>query len=108
MYTSTKQRHEARRPPRKTTGFKRALLPSPSAYFKSRGWKLTGGGEWKNALCPFHNDTKPSLRVRLDTGGFCCMACGARGGDVLAMHMKLTGLPFKHAAQDLGAWEFEQ
>ncbi len=94
--------------PRKYFGFKRNLLPSVADYFKSRGLKLTGGGEWKNARCPFHNDTKPSLRVRLDTGGFCCMVCGARGGDVLAFHMKITGLPFAHAARDLGAWEPEQ
>jgi len=55
-------------------------------------------------LCPFHDDHNPSLRVRLDTGGFKCMACGARGGDVLSFHMKRYGLSFKQAAKDLGAW----
>lgn len=94
--------------PRKYFGFKRNLLPSVADYFKSQGLKLSGGGEWKNARCPFHNDTKPSLRVRLDTGGFRCMVCGAHGGDVLAFHMKITGLPFARAAKDLGAWEPEQ
>jgi DNA primase len=89
-------------------GFKRALLPSPGEYFKSQGLKLTGGGEWKNALCPFHEDSKPSLRLRLDTGGFRCMACGAHGGDVLDFHRLKTGLPFIRAAKDLGAWEEQQ
>lgn len=85
-------------------GFDRTRLPSPGDYFSRIGLKLTGGGEWKNALCPFHSDTKPSLRVRLDTGGFRCMACSAHGGDVLAFHMQLYGLTFRAAAQQLGAW----
>jgi hypothetical protein len=33
------------------------------------------------------------------------MACGAKGRDVLAYHMKRHGLSFKQAAQQLGAWE---
>jgi DNA primase len=84
--------------------FNRSNLQSPATYFKKEGLKLTGGGEWKSALCPFHADHSPSLRVRLDTGGFKCMACGVRGGDVLAFHMQRYGLGFKQAAKDLGAW----
>jgi DNA primase len=87
------------------SSFNRALLPTPADYFKAQGLKLVGGGEWKTALCPFHADTRPSLRVRLDSGGFCCMACGARGGDVLAFHRLKTGLNFVEAARALGAWE---
>lgn len=85
--------------------FKRDLLPRPAEYFRSQGLLLTGAGEWKNARCPFHNDTKPSLRVRLDTGGFRCMVCGVKGGDVLAFHMQRYGLRFHEAAKQLGAWE---
>ena len=85
--------------------FIRSNLQPPSTYFKEQGLKLTGGGEWKNALCPFHDDSKPSLRVRLDTGGFKCMACGTHGGDVLSFHMQRYGLSFKQAAKNLGAWE---
>ena len=84
--------------------FCRERLPTPGEYFKAQGLKLSGGGEWKNALCPFHNDSKPSLRIRLDSGGFRCMACGARGGDVLAFHMKRHGMSFTQAATELGAW----
>ncbi len=90
--------------PRKSFGFNRALLPHPSDYFMSQGLILTGGGEWKSATCPFHNDTRPSLRVRLDTGAFCCMVCGAKGGDVLAFHMQRHGLRFIDAARALGVW----
>ena len=85
--------------------FRRDWLPSPSEYYRAQGLKLRGGTEWKNAVCPFHADTNPSLRVRLDSGGFRCMVCHAKGSDVLAFHMKRTGLPFILAAKDLGAWE---
>ncbi len=85
--------------------FKRSALQSPANYFKAQGLRLTGGGEWKNAICPFHEDTRPSLRIRIDSGSFKCMACGAHGGDVLAFHMRRHGLSFKQAAKDLGAWE---
>ena len=84
--------------------FNKAALPPPADYFAQQGLRLAGGGEWKDAICPFHEDTKPSLRVRLDTGGFRCMVCGAHGGDVLAFHQLRHGLSFKQAAQQLGAW----
>ena len=91
--------------PVKSYGFRRDRLPDPSAYYESQGLRPTGRGEWRDAVCPFHEDTKPSLRVRLETGAFRCMACGASGGDVLAFHMKRHGLQFADAAQALGAWE---
>lgn len=84
--------------------FHKDAMPHPSDYFAQQGLKLSGGGEWKNAICPFHDDRKPSLRVRLDSGGFRCMVCGAHGGDVLAFHQQKYGLSFKQAAQQLGAW----
>lgn len=94
-----------RRAHRRVTGFDRSRLPPPAHYFRSQGLKPTGGGEWKSAICPFHQDTRPSLRLRLDTGGFRCMVCGAHGGDVLAFHRLKTGLGFVAAAKALGAWE---
>jgi DNA primase len=84
--------------------FRRDLLPNPAKYFREQGLKLAGGGEWKSALCPLHNDTKPSLRIRLENGAFRCMVCGAHGGDVLDFHMQRYGLRFKKAAKELGAW----
>lgn len=80
---------------KRKTCFRRELLPHPGDYYKSEGLKLLGGGEWKSAICPFHNDTRPSLRVRLDSGGFRCMACGTKGGDILDFHMQRYGLKFK-------------
>ena len=85
--------------------FNRERLPRPEDYYASEGVRLLGAGGWRSALCPFHNDTKPSLRVFLETGAFRCMACGAHGGDVLAFHMQRHGLRFIDAAKTLGAWE---
>jgi DNA primase len=82
---------------------RRERLPSPGDYFNGQNLQLSGG-EWKSALCPFHNDTRLSLRVRLDTGAFRCMVCGAHGGDVLAFHMRRHALRFIDAAKALGAW----
>ncbi len=100
--------HPTRGNTRKPFGFNRNLLPIPAEYYHEQGLKLFGGGEWKNAICPFHDDTKPSLRVRLDTGGYRCMVCGAHGGDVLAFHMKRHSLRFIEAAKALDAWEVER
>lgn len=85
--------------------FRSERLPSPAEYYAREGLKLHGRGEWRDALCPFHCDTKPSLRVFFKTGAFRCMACGAHGGDVLAFHMQRHRLRFVEAAKALGAWE---
>lgn len=85
-------------------GFDRARLPEPVQYFAAQGLMLIGKGAWRDAVCPFHDDSKPSLRVRVETGAFKCMVCGAHGGDVLAFHQQRHDLSFKQAAQQLGAW----
>jgi DNA primase len=85
--------------------FDRARLPNAPSYFESIGLKLQGHGAWRSALCPFHDDTRPSLRVRVETGAFRCMACGAHGGDVLAFHRQRTGKGFVESARELGAWK---
>ncbi len=85
--------------------FERDRLPEPSRYFEREGLHLIGRGQWRSTLCPFHEDTRPSLRINVDTGAFRCMACGAKGGDVLAYHCARYGLSFMQAARDLGAWQ---
>ena len=84
--------------------FDKSRLPSPASYYATEGVSLKGSGAWRDAMCPFHPDTKPSLRVRLDSGAFRCMSCGAHGGDVVAFHMRLYDLNFKVAVMALGAW----
>ena len=85
-------------------GFDRTRLPVSTHYYSSQGLTLKGKGAWRDAICPFHQDTKPSLRIRVESGAFRCMVCGAHGGDVLAFHMQRYGLTFKAAAVALGAW----
>ena len=84
--------------------FDRSRLPSPASYYDAQGLALKGEGAWRDTVCPFHADTKPSLRVKIETGAFKCMACGAHGGDVLAFHMQRHEMDFKTAAVSLGAW----
>ena len=79
-------------------------LPNAPEYYAALGLKLIGAGKWKSALCPFHSDTKPSLRINIDSGGFKCMACNEHGSGVLSFHMKRYGMSFKDACKSLGAW----
>jgi hypothetical protein len=85
--------------------FDRARLPEPAGYYEAQGLRLTGprSSKWRTTTCAFHGGSD-SMRVNLHTGGFCCMNCGARGGDVLAYEMAVNGLDFIEAARHLGAW----
>lgn len=87
-----------------TTHFSRERLPDAIGYYCTRErLRLIGRGHWRSAVCPFHDDDRPSLRVNVETGAFRCMACGAKGGDVLSFHRQRHGLSFVQAARDLGA-----
>lgn len=85
--------------------FDRNLLPDPVAYFEAQGLTLTGprSAKWKTTRCDFHGGSD-SLRVNVQTGGWVCMSCAAKGGDTLAFHQALHGMGFVEAARDLGAW----
>lgn len=88
--------------------FRRDRLPHPADYYAAEGVRLIGGGGWRDALCPFHGDTRPSMRIRFETGAFRCMVCAVHGGDIVAFHMQRHGLRFVEAVQALGAWEPKQ
>ena len=85
--------------------FDRTRLPDPAAYYEAQGLRLTGprSAKWRTTACAFHGGSD-SMRVNIFSGAFCCMNCGARGGDVLAYEMALNGLEFVEAARQLGAW----
>lgn len=78
-------------------------LPDPLPYFESEGISLVGPGPWKTGPCRFHG-SHDSLRVNTRTGGWVCMACGAKGGDVLSYYMQMRGMGFVEAAMALGAY----
>jgi hypothetical protein len=85
--------------------YRRDLLPDPLEYYTKHLHALRVKGEWTTARCPFHHDKNPSFSINLVHGGYNCHACGAKGGDVLDFHRRLTGMGFIDAAKALNAWE---
>jgi len=85
----------------------RATLPTPLKYLTAHGLVARNPrAEWVAIRCPAHKSGKekhPSMRVSLVTGGFRCMTCGVKGGDIIALHMLRTGRVFHDAVRDLGA-----
>ena len=84
-------------------GFDRDKLPDPVSYFEGIGLALKGPGRWKTTRCNFHGGSD-SMRVNTATGGWICMACLAKGGDIVSFEMQLAGVEFVQAAKALGAW----
>ena len=78
-------------------------LPDGESYFDAEGVPLVGPGPWKSGPCHFHG-SRDSLRVNVKSGGWVCMACGVKGGDVLAYHMQVNSMGFVEAARELGAY----
>jgi CHC2 zinc finger len=78
-------------------------LPDPVTYFENEGLKLAGKSKWRTTNCIFHGGSD-SMRINTESGGWCCMNCGVKGGDVLSYHMQAYGLEFMDAAKELGAW----
>lgn len=85
--------------------YERSRLPDPTSYYEGEGLRLTGprSAKWKTTACQFHGGSD-SMRINTATGAWVCMACAAKGGDVLAHHMQLHGLEFIDSAKALGAW----
>jgi DNA primase len=53
---------------------------------------VSAGKEYK-AVCPFHNDTRPSLQISRQYQNFRCWSCGARG-DVFDFIMRMEKVEF--------------
>lgn len=51
-------------------------------------------------LCPWHDDSKPSFQVNPDRQSFKCWVCDI-GGDVFTFLMKMDGLDFREALEQL-------
>jgi DNA primase len=61
---------------------------------------LTKKGHNFLCLCPFHNDTRPSMVVSPDKGIAYCFACNS-GGDIFSFYQKIEGVDFRQALIDL-------
>jgi len=59
--------------------------------------KRTGGGKFLG-LCPFHNDSNPSMNVNPNMGIYKCFACGA-GGDAIRFVMEHEKMDFRSAIE---------
>ena len=59
--------------------------------------KRTGGGKYLG-LCPFHNDSSPSMNVNPHMGIYKCFACGA-GGNVFKFVMEHEKMNFPSAVE---------
>ena len=61
---------------------------------------LTRKGRNYFGLCPFHNEKSPSFSVSPDRQIFHCFGCGV-GGNVYTFLMKIEGITFKEALEQL-------
>ena len=51
-------------------------------------------------LCPWHDDSRPSLQVNPERQSFKCWVCDI-GGDVFSFVMKMEGVEFREALEML-------
>ena len=91
----------------KSRYFDKSLLPAVTNYYQGQFKNLKITMKWTLVLCPFHEDTKPSLSIHLVSGGFHCFACGIRGGDIVAFQMQRYQMSFSEAVSFFGAWRYE-
>ena len=52
------------------------------------------------ALCPWHDDSRPSLQINPERQSFKCWVCDI-GGDIFAFLMKMEGMEFREALEAL-------
>jgi len=83
--------------------FRKDALPDPRSFFESEGLDLRGPGKWRTTRCDFHGGSD-SLRINMESGGWVCMSCFEKGGNVLDYAMRRHGLDFVSAARQLGAY----
>jgi hypothetical protein len=85
--------------------FNKDLLPVPLTYYEGQGLNIAkrGSKAWRATNCPFC-ESRDNGNINLDSGGFHCWGCAAKGGDIVAFHMAMHGVDFVDAVKALGAW----
>jgi DNA primase catalytic core len=66
-----------------------------------RGIKLKRSGREYMGLCPFHNDTDPSLRISPAKNLWHCLGACNKGGGPIEWVMHAEGISFRHAVEML-------
>ena len=83
-----------------------STLPAPARYLAEHGLLIgKPRSEWTSIRCPAHkggDERNPSMSVSLVDGHFACHACGAKGGDLIALHRLRTGATFRDAVREIG------
>ena len=72
------------------------------ALVESKGIKLKKNGKGYVGLCPFHDDTNPSLSVNTKTNLWQCFGCKA-GGDAIRFVELFDKVDFTEAVKQLSA-----
>jgi len=88
--------------------FRKELSPQPETFYQDVLGKLSRPNHkgWVTCRCPFHKSKSgKSFSVNLESGGFHCFGCDAKGGDIIAFVMLRVHCDFKTAAKQLGAWD---
>jgi len=73
------------------------------ALVRESGVELERAGKELRGLCPFHNDTTPSLYVNPEKRVWNCRGACDAGGDAIAWVMRRDKVDFRRAAESLGA-----
>jgi hypothetical protein len=90
--------------------FERSALPPARSFYESELGKLSRPDHkgWARTSCPFHGgNNRSAFVVNLETGGFYCFNCAAKGGDIVSFVMQRDNVNFRRAAESFGAWRSE-
>lgn len=76
------------------------IKESPVSLVIGNYISLNKRGTNLEAICPFHSDTKPSLKVNDAKGMYKCFACGA-GGDAITFVINFKRIEFVDALREI-------
>ena len=79
---------------------KERIKESPISMVITHYIPLSKKGANLEAICPFHTDTKPSLKVNDAKGMYKCFACGA-GGDAITFVKEFKRIEFVEALKEI-------
>jgi DNA primase len=78
------------------------IRETPISHIVSFYHSISRKGQNFEAICPFHSDTKPSLKINDDKKIYKCFACGA-GGDAIRFVMDYQSIEFIDAVKEISS-----